>query len=120
MERRSQRTRHRLDAALGRIQPEQQPFYRVNALQDRAGALLGLGRCDEARDCAAEAADLARRSGTPLVLAPALRSLAQVKLALGDRAGADTDLAESLELFRVLGDTVREAEVRAQCDGIAP
>ena len=107
-----------LDTALGRFQPDQQPFYRVNAERDRTGALLGLGRPDEALDCAAEAADLARRSSTPLGLASALRSLAQVKLALGDHAGADTDLTESLELFRVLGDTVREAEVRAQRDGL--
>lgn len=107
-----------LDTALGRLQAEQQPFYRVNALYDRADALLGLGRPDEARDCAAEAAALARRSGTPLVLASALRSLALVKLALGDHAGADTDLTESLELFRVLGDTVREAEVRAQREAL--
>ena len=107
-----------LDAALGRMQHEQQPFYRVNALYNRADALLGLGRPDEARDCSAEAADPAPRSGTPLILASALRSLAQLKLALGDRTGADTDLTESLELFRVLGDTVREAEVRAQSDGL--
>lgn len=107
-----------LDAALDRIQSEQQPFYRVDALQDRAGALLGLGHHVEARDCAMEAADLARQSGTPLVLASALRSLAQVKLTLGDQAGADIDLTESLDLYRLIGDTVREAEVRAQRDSL--
>jgi tetratricopeptide (TPR) repeat protein len=106
-----------LDAALDRI-PEQRPFYRINALHDRASTLLGLGRPDQARTCAVEAVDLARNSGTPLILASALRSLAEIKLALDDHDGAYADLTESLELFHVLGDTVREAEVSAQRDSL--
>jgi tetratricopeptide (TPR) repeat protein len=100
-----------LDAALTRLDSENPNFYRVNALYERAAALAGLGRVDEANVCGLEAVWLARELANPLVLAPALQTLAQIKTELGDADSARIALVEALELFRLLGNASGQDQV---------
>lgn len=104
----------RLDTALALLDDvEGMHFYRANALQDRAEALLALKRIDEAALNAAEAVRIARGQATAIALAPALRASALVKRAQGDEEGANADLLEAAGALRGLGDYQREAAYRA-------